>query len=87
MAPVINDKDDLNDAKMNLFDSIIVQIISEIKVNRIGAYMTNIVKRDSLPYTVQEGQENKGIWIRDIVVKTTKLKLVHSRKYLRSSEN
>ena len=36
-----NDKDDLKDFKMNILESILFCITSEIMVNRIDAYMTN----------------------------------------------
>ena len=36
-----NDNDDLHDVNMDVLDSILCCITSEIKVNRIGAYMKN----------------------------------------------
>ena len=50
-------------------------------VNRKGAYITNskcydeynIVKWDSLLYTIQEGEAKPGIVIGGVVVNTTKL--------------
>ena len=53
-----DDKDDLNNVKMDVLDSIKIQITSEIKVKRICAYMTNskchdeynVVRWNLLPY-------------------------------------
>ena len=79
-----NDKDDLNNVKMNVLDSILGCISSEIKVNQIGAYMKNskcndeynIVKWVSFPYTIQEGCKKPGIKIINVAVSRTKLNSV-----------
>ena len=84
-ATTNNDYDDLNDVNMDVLDSVLMRISSEIKVNRIGAYMKRpesnddyiIVKWDSLPYTIQKGHEKSGNKIGDVVVKTTKLNRVN----------
>ena len=80
-----NDNDDLNDVNMEVLDSILMRISSEIKVSGIGAYMKNpecnddyiIVKWDSLPYAVQKGDEKPNINIGDVVVNTTKLNCIN----------
>ena len=69
---------------MDVLDSVLMRISSEIKVNRIGAYMKRpesyddyiIVKWDSLPYTIRKGHEKSGYKIGDVVVKTTIMTII-----------
>ena len=76
-----NDDEDLNDVKMDIIHNILMHISSEIKVDRIGAYLKTpesnddyiIVKWESLPFTIQKGEEKPGIKIGDVVVNTIKL--------------
>ena len=57
-----NDSDDLHKVNIDVLDSILCHITSEIKVNIIGAYMKkskrnddyNIVKWDSFSYAIRE---------------------------------
>ena len=66
---------------MDVLDSILFCISSEIKVNRIGEYMKNskcnddydIVKWDSFPCTIQKGQEEPDNKSEDIVVTRIKI--------------
>ena len=81
-----NNDNDLNDVKMNILDSILIQITSDIKVNRIGTYILNskcrdqynVAKWDLITYTIQKDHEKKEILIGDFLVKTTKLYQISS---------